>query len=355
MRIKQLKINNLRVIESASISPGPALNLIQGHNGAGKTTILESLAILSRGRSFRSGSVSSQVGPNGEAYTLVCEIERDDGQRHRLGIERSRTEWRARCDGKDVAQLTDLSARMPVVSMHPENYTLVSGPPETRRRYLDWGVFHVKPGFLEDWRRYARALSQRNAALRQHSATRVIESITPQLAESAETLSAMRQEEADLLAQRLAPILDQLSTTLPEIELGFQPGWSGTDFSQALGERLDLDRERGWTSIGPQRAELVFRANGKLARDTLSRGEQKILYVALNLAQAERLAESGHRPVLLIDDLASEFDGDHLHRVIERCLSMGLQTIVTGTDVSAFSEPQREGAMMFHVEHGQVR
>ncbi len=354
MRINSLKINNLRVIESAKIEPGPALNLFQGHNGAGKTTILEALAILSRGRSFRSGQVSAQIGPHGDTYTLLCDIESDSKQAHRMGIERSRSAWKARRDGQDVGQLTELSERLPVVSMHPENYSLVSGPPEARRRYLDWGVFHVKQGFLEDWRRYSRALEQRNAALRQGAPMRVIDSMTPMLASLASKIDEARGAETSQLSSRLEMLLPRLSDSIPAVRVDYQAGWPGESFENALSERLDLDRDRGWTSVGPQRAELVFRSDGKLARDIFSRGEQKLLYVALNLAQAERMAESGQRPVLLIDDLASEFDGEHLERVVERCLSFSFQTWVTGTDTTTFARRQAGDARMFHVKHGEV-
>ncbi|KAA9131493.1 DNA replication/repair protein RecF [Marinihelvus fidelis] len=354
MLIQRLKIDNLRVIEQSDTTPGTGLNLFTGHNGAGKTTLLEALAILARGRSFRSGSVSAQIGGVTDHYTLLVDIERASGQTHRLGLSRSRSGWKARCDGRDITQLTELSALLPVISMHPENYSLVSGPPEGRRRYLDWGVFHVKHGFLDDWRRYSRALSQRNAAIRQGASAAVVDSLTPELVSHGNRLDEVRRDETERLSQRLKMILPELSGTLGEIEIAYHPGWSATDFESALVDALQTDRERGWTSVGPHRAELVFRTDGRLARDRLSRGEQKLLYVALNIAQAGRLAETGEIPVMLIDDLASEFDEDHLDRVLDYCLAMGGQLWVTGTSTQGFSEQRLEKASVFHVKHGVV-
>ena len=154
------------------MSAHPSINTLYGVNGAGKTSVLESIAVLSRGRSFRNNKVARIIGPAASGLRVYAEIQNDPNAQKpgskptRLGLERDPNGWRARRDGEELKQLSDLAQALAVVVMEPNSHSLISGAPEIRRRYLDWGVFHVEPRYLEAWRRYARALKQRNAALR---------------------------------------------------------------------------------------------------------------------------------------------------------------------------------------------
>ena len=182
MRVKTLSINNLRNIQSAQIAADPCLNCFTGDNGAGKTSILEALAVLSKGRSFRTGHISSLIGPQDKHFQVIVAVESQSGDTHQLGLERGMDYWQARHQGQDVKQISELTHLLPFVLLEPSSHTLISGPPNGRRKYLDWGVFHVKPGYLRLWRRYNRVLKQRNAALRQANEA-VVDSLDPQLIE----------------------------------------------------------------------------------------------------------------------------------------------------------------------------
>jgi len=164
MWVKTLNISNLRNITSTQIEAGPCLNCFTGDNGAGKTSILEALAVLSKGRSFRPGHISSLIGPQDKHFQIVSTIESHVGDVHRVGLERGKDYWQARHQGQDVSQISELTHLLPFVLLEPSSHTLISGPPDGRRKYLDWGVFHVKPGFLGLWRLFNRVLKQRNAA-----------------------------------------------------------------------------------------------------------------------------------------------------------------------------------------------
>ena len=147
MRVKSIDISNLRNLSSVQIEPDPCLNCFTGDNGAGKTSILEALAVLSKGRSFRAGQITSLIGPEQPYFQVVSKIESQSGKQHRVGMERRKDGWSARHNGEDVSQLSDLTGLLPYVLLEPGSHTLISGPPEGRRKYLDWGVFHVKHSF----------------------------------------------------------------------------------------------------------------------------------------------------------------------------------------------------------------
>ena len=137
MFIKTLNINNLRNIKSVELDLNPGLNYLLGDNGAGKTSVLEAIVVLAKGRSFRSGQISSLLGPESDEFRIVAQTERADKQKLTLGIERTAKDWKARKNGQDVKQLSELASHLPLVLIEPNSHLLVSGPPDGRRRFLD--------------------------------------------------------------------------------------------------------------------------------------------------------------------------------------------------------------------------
>lgn len=350
MIIKTLQIENLRNLESVSLQANPVLNYFVGNNGAGKTSVLESVVVLSRGRSFRASQSLELIGPSGPNFRVFAETEQDDRQRNRLGLERSGKHWKARKNSQDLAQISQLTRSLPLVLMEPDSHLLVSGPPEVRRKFLDWAVFHVEQTFLETWRRFSKALKQRNAALRVKQVD-VVESIDEILAPLGTRLGELRGAYAELLSRDIKTIVSELSSDLNNIAIDYQNGWGAEPYHEALMKCRDRDLERGATSQGPHRADLVIMNGSTLARMVLSRGEQKILSSALLLAQARLLKSYGDKPVMLLDDLASEFDDAHFDRVLSKFIETGAQIWLTGTRKPLFSGEHA----VFHVEHGNVR
>lgn len=357
MRVNSLDISNLRNLASIRIEPDPRLNCFTGDNGAGKTSVLEALAVLSKGRSFRSGQISSLIGPEHPHFRVVSKIESQTGKQHRLGMERSADHWSARHNGDAVSQLSDLTRLLPYVLLEPSSHTLISGPPDGRRKYLDWGVFHVKHEFLTLWRRYSRTLKQRNAALRS-SDQEVVDSLDSQLVTLGEKLHQTRERYVKKLIGILEVNLPLFDQTLDGIRLSYRKGWAGESLKDALGQSFQRDMDRGATGPGPHKADLILTLDGAPARERLSRGEQKTMTAALIMAQAQIICEAGDRPVLLLDDLSSELDEVHLTRVLRAGLDQGLQIWLTGTGhpsaIQADGITDGISCAMFHVEHGVV-
>jgi DNA replication and repair protein RecF len=353
MRVKSLNISNLRNLVSTNIEPDPCLNCFIGGNGAGKTSVLEALAVLSKGRSFRSGQISSLIGPESKHFQVVSKIESQSGELHQVGMERGNNYWTARLNGTDVSQLSQLTELLPHVLLAPSSHTLVSGPPDGRRKYLDWGVFHVEHNFLLLWRRYSRALKQRNSALRQSNAL-MVEALEPQLIELGENLHGARLRHAQRLGDMLLEKLPLFNQTLEGMKLSYRKGWSGDSLGDALELSSVRDMERGTTGPGPHKADLYLSLNGVAARDRLSRGEQKALTAAMIMAQAQMICESGEKPLLLLDDLSSELDEAHLSQILQEGLKLGVQIWLTGTEMLPAIETSGGSYTVFHVEHGCI-
>jgi DNA replication and repair protein RecF len=339
---------NFRNLEVVEIQPERGLNYFYGENGAGKTSLLEALFLLSRGKSFRTISSDELIRHQADAFQIFIEA-RSGEEKHRLGLERNKKNWRARKNGQDVALLSELSRALPIVLMEPNSHTLVSGSPDGRRRFLDWGVFHVEPRFLDTWRQYSRSLKQRNAALRRRQAA-VIDSLDEIIAPLGEQINAYRKRYSKDLAEEFNRQLDSDRAGLQEIGLRFHKGWKSDSLAEALVLGRDRDMEQGLTQHGPHRADLLLERDGRPIKTILSRGEQKNVAACLLLSQAELLKRAGQDPVILLDDLASEFDQRHFKEVLRKALSCASQVWVTGVLANGLEgEPA-----VFHVEHGNI-
>lgn len=355
MFIKHLLIENFRNLASVEIRPHVRLNFIYGDNGAGKTSILEAMVVLARGKSFKTAHAEELTGAETGAFRIFSETGHS-GRTHKLGLERDGRLWKARKDGQDVALLSVLTRLLPVVLMEPNSHLLISGAPDVRRRFLDWGVFHVEPAFLDVWRRYSRALKQRNAALRSRQ-IKVLDSLDEVTAGLGEALHVLRlayfkrlNANFEQQPQDNDQGLRQQKESGP-LELAYLQGWKGGPLLEALGRSRKHDLESGATSQGPHRADLVVSRGKAPVRNLLSRGEQKALAAELLLTQARLLAEMGELPLVLLDDLASEFDEEHFAATLGNALACAGQVWVTGTRPPPFAADHK----VFHVERGRVR
>lgn len=353
MRITSLTICNLRNLQQVQLELEPGTNVFHGPNGAGKTTVIESLLVLAKGSSFRGGSPSSLIGPHADHFLVRAQLLDDINRKHSVALQRGRSDWEGRIDGEPLQQISDTAQFFPMILMEPTTHELIGGPPEGRRRYLDWTVFHVKHEFLLLWRRYVRALKQRNAALRDQN-LRMVKSMDPQLVSLGTQLTDIRSTVFNAMLPQIVAQLRALSPRQGQLEIVLQQGWSGESLQEALEAGLHRDMEQGYTREGPHRADLSIKIENKVVRDRLSRGEQKILAGAMTLAQGAVFREAGHVPVLLLDDLASEFDADHLRAIVEGGLALGSQLIITGTSAQTYHGLVPAGGAMFHVKQGVI-
>ena len=175
MFVQELEIRNLRILESAGLSPGPGLNVLYGPNGSGKTSVLEAVHLLGVGRSFRSRHHLEMVRRGTGGFRIRGNVYRETGLR-RLGLELGSAGLSIRCDGQTLSTASALARKLPLVLLTPDSQRLITEGGNLRRKLLDWCLFHVEPGFLPAYQRFRRALKQRNAALRAQESERVVRS-----------------------------------------------------------------------------------------------------------------------------------------------------------------------------------
>jgi DNA replication and repair protein RecF len=322
MALRRLQVTDFRCLQSVELQLDERFTLISGANASGKTSLLESIYVLGRGRSFRTRRLDHLIRQGAEKFIVFGEVESRRSPRLPVGVEGSREGIRARVSETPAHSLAELALVLPVQIIDPEVHKLIEEGPSRRRRFLDWGVFHVEPGFIETWQRYQQTLRQRNAALKSRLSRSVVGAWDKDLVRYGDALNDARQryiegltEPAAVLAQRL------LGQT---VEIRYRAGWGRElTLAEALDQSWLHDQERASTQVGPHRAELLVQVDGVAAKDHVSRGQQKLLAATLLIAQLTLFPDDAPvRPTLLLDDPAAELDQKHLGSLIEEVSGM---------------------------------
>jgi len=351
MSIEQFSAQDFRCLRSIEFEVAPGNNLIYGANASGKTSVLEALAYLGRGKSFR-GATTNELIRHGEKEFVLFGRTVGDGRSPTIGVRNSSEGLDVRVDGESGGGAAALAAALPLQIIDPDVHDLVAGAPEHRRRYLDWIAFHVEHDYLEIWRRFRRALKQRNAALKSGAATTTIDGWNAQFVELSGRLDAGRRQ---ALAVAVAGLEDAAGDLLgADVRFEYRPGWNeDRGLLQSLEAGTERDIQLGSTQHGPHRADLRLTYDERQARKLVSRGQQKLLACAMVLAATETAQAALEQPLLLLlDDPAAELDADSLSRLMGRVEALGCQVVATSLAPNAglFAD----SAAMFHVEHGAL-
>jgi DNA replication and repair protein RecF len=350
MSLSAFTVSDLRCIEHAQLDVAPGLTLLWGDNGSGKTSLLEAIFLLGRGRSFRTRNTERLIRGGQDHLRVVGQVQSGE-YAQTIGFEARTSGVSARVSGRAASSLAELSQVFAVQVIEPGVHKLLEEGGHRRRRWMDWAVFHVEPRFVETWLRYTRALKQRNAALR--SQPEQATAWDTELVRAGETIAESRQR----FHEQLQPYWQEAVAALSglNVQLQYLRGWSaGRTLAEALVASQARDALRGLTHAGPHRADIAVRLGGRPARDVLSRGQQKLVAVAMTVAQLRLLqALTGTTPTLLLDDPAAELDGERLRLFIEQVTQLHSQLIVTSltSESRLFGAPERT----FHVDRGRVQ
>ncbi len=351
MGLTSLAVREVRCVEQADLDIAPELTLIWGENGSGKTSLLEAIFLLGRGRSFRTRNTERLIRRGQDHLRVIGYVEGVHGLVRPIGVECGPGGTTARVAGHPVASLAELSQVFAVQAIEPGVHRLLEEGGHRRRRWMDWAVFHVEPPFVDHWLRYTRAVKQRNAALRSDPAEAPV--WDPELVRTGEAIAESRRRFLEMLQPYWVKTVTALTGL--DVQLTYLRGWSADrTLQEALVASRPRDELRHLTHAGPHRADIAVRLNGRAAREVLSRGQQKLVAVAMTLAQLQLLqVVTGTTPTLLLDDPAAELDEVRLGLFIEQVIQLRAQLIMTSLSAQSrlFGTPERT----FHVDQGRVQ
>ena len=358
MSIEHLEIANFRNLENVSLDPSPKLNAIIGNNGSGKTSLLEAIYFLGTAKSFRTPHSKQAITFGKSQFVVFGKVTASGGASVPVGISKTKESMAIKISNRPALSASTLAGLLPVQLINPDVHKLLEEGPRYRRRFMEWGLFHVKPNYFQHWQECRHILKQRNAALKQHLPTREIEQWDVALCEKSEVITNLRKQYLEELQPFVNDLLSQ-SPLIPPVEIQLSQGWTKSKtLEDVLRDNLETDRSRGFTQFGPQRMDLTINCRGVKAKEVVSRGQQKFITAIMKLAQIELLNqnEAGSKGILLVDDLPAELDQQFRELLINMIAAQQAQVFITATDAQLlFQDLPGPEATMFHVEHGAVQ
>ena len=361
MRLLSLEVANYRNIAAAQLEPGRELTVICGNNGQGKTNLLEAIWLLTGGKSFRGGK-DAELVRRGETFAVLEAVtqrtrqedqEPDEPANVRITVgtpDAQRPGRYASVNGSPPKRAAGLAGSFPAVVFDPGHLSLVKGAPEGRRRFLDAALCQLYPGYLATYRRYVRALQQKNALLR-HSAggterpwaekCALLEVLNVELAAQGEAIQKRRREYLALLTPLACANYAELSHGAERMAVRYAAQFEPGGLSALLKQRQNEELRAGQSLCGIHREDVELLLDDQPAKVFASQGQQRSVVLSLKMAEAAVAARiTGEHPVLLLDDVLSELDEGRKQYLLTRMKEK--QTFVTSCDDTAFLKTDGE-------------
>ncbi|MGE8560330.1 MAG: DNA replication/repair protein RecF [Acinetobacter sp.] len=356
MLITRLNIERVRNLKAVALQELQPFNVFYGQNGSGKTSILEAIHLLATGRSFRTHIPKNYI-QNETADAIVFAQSATE----KIGMQKLLSgEQLIKVNGDNIATQGQLAKILPLQHIDPQSTDIIDYGAKPRRQLIDWLMFHVEPEFYHAWQYYSRALKQRNSLLksRRNLSLNDLEPWNKMLAEYGEMLHSQR---SGIVEQWKVYFEQDLKHLLPnlDIQMEYIPGFhteQGLLHDLAVHHQKDLDRR--YTEYGPHRADLRLKTTLGDADVVLSRGQKKLLIVALKLSQIAMLHACNKETVVLLDDLTAELDFTAQRRLIERLSQLGSQVFITTLEHESVKKHLYDLSIsyqLFKVENGQVQ
>lgn len=329
MILEQINIHSLRSIQQSSFTLNSDLNVFHGPNGSGKTSILEAFYLLSTGYSFKTRETLPLVRHGNSYLTVFAKSSSNDS----LSLRKSLSSvTQAKINGEVCRSNSELSRALPCLVVYQDIFQVIDAGPSVRRSLLDWGVFHVKHEYHSLWLDYRQVLKQRNALLRQKASKEEFIPWNKLLAKLALELDVLREGYMIEWNRAFQFFLPKLSNITCSID--YYAGWNKRDYNliDVLETQFSSDILRQYTQSGSHQADLRIKTPNSSAKKELSRGQQKLILIAMKLAQASLL---GKPCLYLFDDLTSELDSFHVKQLMECLQGINGQKILTVLDLNS--------------------
>ncbi|QQR90870.1 MAG: DNA replication/repair protein RecF [Myxococcales bacterium] len=334
-RINTIALSNYRNLETIKFEAGEHFNIISGKNGAGKSNLLEALYFISSLRSFRKAKVDAIVSNQAHVATIHATIAAEDlpetinislGKASALKVQRNHKRPRSQAQYRTF---------FPAVVFHPSDVDLATGNPEPRRNFLDRILEQMDPSYGEALASYRKALRNRNKLLQYEELNKnSIRAYDEILANAGSIIGRTRETLMTELSEQTSNAFSSISGEGIELELSYEPSVPPTpgQLFDALQSNLEKDRIIGYTRKGPHADDVLFRMQGKLARNFASQGQQRAMVLALKVAELLLLKKRLNKtPFLLLDDVSSELDRERNRRLFDLVRDLDAQTFLTTT------------------------
>ena len=337
MFVKRIALRSFRNHTKDAFEFNPGINVITGPNASGKTNIVEAIYYLSLARSFR-GAEEEELVYHGDDY---AEIEADivEGKiKRNIRILMTKKGRQILVKGKKVSRLSELAKSVNVLLFEPKDVMLFRGSPKERRDFLDINLSKRYPTYLEYISRYEKVLRQRNEILKgDNPDKKLLDSLTELLVKYSGPIVEYRTKYVKDINDILIKISRALGGAKGNTEIIYKPFIPFTakfadEALKAFNRSLDGDLKHKATSIGVHREDFSVSLNGKEIGAYGSQGENRMIALALKIAPYFLIDDKDKKPIIVLDDVMSEFDSDHQKKLIEFLKKLD-QVFITATEL----------------------
>lgn len=369
MFLQKLHLKNFRNYAETTLEFSPEINVLLGQNAQGKTNLLESIYVLATARSHRTANDRELIRFNQSDAVIQGLVHRraDDVP---LELNLGKRGKKARVNHLEQAKLSQYIGQLNVILFAPEDLSLVKGSPNGRRRFIDMEFGQIAPRYLHNLTAYRDVLKQRNRYLKLLNARKTsdrvyLDVLSEQLAGFGGSIIAQRQDflgELEKYAQELHLSITQGQETLSfeyESKLKDISGRSETELQQLMYQQLTEQAEKeifqGTTLVGPHRDDLKFLINGKNVQVYGSQGQQRTTALSVKLAEIDVMkAQTGEYPLLLLDDVLSELDGQRQTHLLQT-IQNKVQTFLTAPAMNDVAQNLIKEPKIFMIENGNIK
>lgn len=307
MLIKDIRLTNFRNHDTYRLDCHPDTTLILGANGYGKTSVLEAIYILTRGKSFRA--TDPDILKRGAPFYRI-ELNYTNGEQVSATYDGATKTFRA---ADKSSRRLPAKSKYPIILFEPHDLNLISGPPSRRRDYFDRIFSDLSEDYASNLSKYNKALRQRNELLKSETLTAAdLFAWNLLMADLGVSLSNFRTTYIDLINQTLNPTYYSIAENNDQIHLQYStshPHITKEQYLTHLEQNYDRDRLLGYTTFGVQRDTIDFIFNHNLADGSASRGETRSIILALKFVEASIVTDKlSKKPIILLDDVFSELD-----------------------------------------------
>ena len=347
MKFTSLSLKHFRNYTALDFKPSEGITVLYGANGSGKTNLLESMHLLSIGRSHRTSVDREMIAEDADVAFIRGRTQRLDGK-HDLEVRLyplEKPQKRVLIQGKPAQRIADMMGHATTVMFAPEDLRIVRDGPAVRRRFIDMQLSQIRPSYVKALRRYLSTLEKRNALLKHnklHPADdfdRQLDAWDEQLAGAAVYIVEPRRWFLEELSRHAAAQYAAIADDPNEV---FSLRYTGPlattatpyrDMLSALKRSRADDAKRLFTTFGPHRDDLSLLLSGKDLRAFGSQGQVRTAVLSMKLGELALIEnEMGELPTLLLDDVFSELDHQRRNALLQS--TKGVQTFITCTDKS---------------------
>ena len=357
MIISDIKLKNFRNYEELDISFDEGINIIYGDNAQGKTNILESAYISGTSKSHK-GSRDREMIRFGEDEGHICTTVIKNGGEYRIDIHLRKNKAKGIAINRvPIKKAADLFGILNIIFFSPEDLDIVKDGPSERRRFMDSELCQLDKVYLYNLTNYNKVLNQRNKLLKDiyydSSLKDTLFAWDEKLIEYGKAIIKRRKRFIDEISPIVKEIHFAISGEKEELIIAYEPDVYDMFFADELIRARDRDLRFGQTSVGPHRDDIDFKISGTDVRKYASQGQKRSCALSLKLSEIKLVEnEIGEKPVLLLDDVFSELDGNRQSSLLKGLNNA--QTLITCTGLDEFVKSNFSYHRLFHVKNGTV-